>query len=328
MSFFQRLFGQRKPQAPPAVTESTPPKPEPKQAPPAPAPVQPDPDTEPMPRQPAVTEPLSLGQTRPLNIVDDATSYSTLVFGQGSHKGRLREGNEDTFLTLVGMVESSELRLPFGIFVVADGMGGHEHGERASILAAKTITWNVMDRIFMPVFADQEPDEAIQSALEEAMHEANLVVKRDVPDGGTTSTVAVIRGNSIHIAHVGDSRAYLYHDKMLERLTRDHSLVGRLVEIGQMTEEEAKHRSDRNKLYQGIGLNDALDVHQVTRIIPPGSQLLLCSDGLWDVVEEDQMVSIITATPDANEACNKLIDMANENGGPDNITVLLIRFPL
>lgn len=346
MGFFKRLFGQKDVEEVPNTS--------PKAADAAPPPghvieIDTDPTPPPAKSMPPLenlqTKPLdaaelekhtaetaeTYGQTRPLPDLeaDEDGVIPSAIYGieyaKATNPGRTRPNNEDAYLTIDTALESTGTRDPFGVYIVADGMGGHEHGEQASILAAKTIAWCVMDALYMPMLSDRDPDQTPAQTLQEAMHQANLAVKRDVPDGGTTATVAVIQGSLLHIGHVGDSRAYLIKDGIMERLTRDHSLVARLVEIGQMTEDEARVRSDRNRLYQGIGLNEQLDVHQISRQLTSGSQIVMCSDGLWDMVPEEDILSIVLGASTLQQACQVLIEKANNNGGNDNITVILLR---
>jgi serine/threonine protein phosphatase PrpC len=134
-------------------------------------------------------------------------------------------------------------------------------------------------------------------------------------------------GNLAHFAHVGDSRAYLINQRGIEQITRDHSLVQRLIELNQLTLDEAKEHSQRNVLYRALGQSVDLEVDVQTRRMPPASNILLCSDGLWGWVEEHNIQKTIQETHDPQEACNKLIAQANANGGPDNITAILLKMP-
>jgi protein phosphatase len=134
-------------------------------------------------------------------------------------------------------------------------------------------------------------------------------------------------GNMAHVAHVGDSRAYLISKKEVEQLTRDHSLVQRLIELGTITYEESLDHPQRNVLYRAIGQAPDLEVDTMTRRLPAGATILICSDGLWGCVSSAEMLEIVSNTADPQEACDKLVALANAHGGHDNITVVLFRMP-
>jgi protein phosphatase len=167
----------------------------------------------------------------------------------------------------------------------------------------------------------------ITDVLRDSVQRANEAVTEEIPEGGTTVTAAVILGDLAYVAHVGDSRAYLVSDEGIEQITRDHSLVQRLIELDQLTPEEAAEHPQRNVLYRAIGQNDNLDVDVITRRLAARSRLLLCSDGLWNLVPEDTILDEISTHPNPQEACNRLVRMANDRGGPDNITVILVQVP-
>jgi protein phosphatase len=148
-----------------------------------------------------------------------------------------------------------------------------------------------------------------------------------VPGGGTTLTAAVLLGEQLTIGHVGDSRAYLVKDGTTEVITRDHSLVERLRELGQLTPDEAATHPQRNVLYRAIGQGDNLEVDVFTQPIPRGGYVLLCSDGLWGEVPDEEILRIISQSTDLQQACEELVRAANAAGGPDNITAVLVHFP-
>jgi protein phosphatase len=137
----------------------------------------------------------------------------------------------------------------------------------------------------------------------------------------------VIIGDLAYIAHVGDSRIYLIHRGSIEQITRDHSLVQRLIELGQLTPEEAVDHKQPNVLYRALGQNELVEVDTLTRRLPPYSCLLLCSDGLWNQVSDDEILDIIMKHTNPQEACAKLIALANMRGGIDNVTAILLKLP-
>jgi serine/threonine protein phosphatase PrpC len=270
------------------------------------------------------------GATRPLP--EDALiaflGNDHLTFGQATDIGLVRSNNQDSVYSFFSTNRSADERPDFGLFLVADGMGGHHDGEKASALAASTVTLQVVTEIFTPLLAGNiENQVPLTEALMAAIEKANVEVLRRVPDGGTTLTSAVIIGDLAYIAHVGDSRMYLLTKDSIEQITRDHSLVQRLIELDQLTPAEALDHPNKNMLYRALGQNETVEVDTLTRRLPPKSRLLLCSDGLWNQVDEQQIAEIVKQTPNPQEACNKLIALANKHGGADNVTVILLQMP-
>lgn len=270
-------------------------------------------------------------QTRPLPPPKEfVTPNRRMKFGSASDVGQVRNNNQDACLTILASAENIADPPPIGLFVVADGMGGHHDGEQASAVTTQTLAQYVINEVILPHLEGQEPtadQKTIPEVLTEAMIAANQVVQAQVPNGGTTATCAVIRGDLAYVAHVGDSRAYLMTDSNMELVTRDHSLVRRLQELGQLTPEEAEVHPQRNVLYRAIGQGDTLEVDAATRRLPPSSLLLLCSDGLWGVISDEQIAAILQEFDDPQEACDQLVAMANANGGPDNITAVIVQMP-
>jgi protein phosphatase len=177
--------------------------------------------------------------------------------------------------------------------------------------------------------ADLKP---LQEVLGDAISAANVAVRVAIPESGTTLTCALIVGDQLLLAHVGDSRAYLVESNAelppgatgLKHLTRDHSLVQRLQELGQLTAEEASVHPSRNMLYRAVGQGVLLEPDLSAYRLVAHARLLLCSDGLWGVVPEAQIHAIITGQPSLQAACQALIAEANRLGGPDNITAILV----
>jgi len=243
----------------------------------------------------------------------------------------VRSNNQDAAFSFFSTSRNSDQRPDFGLFMVADGMGGHTDGELASAVTVQTLAHRIVGQIVMPLLEGHQPSadqKTIAEVMADAMDAANDAVQIQVPSGGTTATCVVIRGDLAYISHVGDSRAYLVTNRLtIEAITRDHSLVRRLQELGQLSAKDAENHPQRNVLYRAIGQGDNLEVDASVRRLPPGSQLMLCSDGLWGLVDESRMLEIIRENPDPQEACFKLVDEANLNGGPDNITVILVNIP-
>ncbi len=253
----------------------------------------------------------------------------TLVVGRASHIGKVRKRNEDAYFTLQATLSQNNETFPFGLFLVADGMGGHKGGELASALTAREVSGAVLGEFYLPWLTsdvkDARPQHPINEVILEAANEANLAVHRVAPEAGTTLTCALIQGTNAYIVHVGDSRAYLIRQGRLEQITQDHSLLARLIELGQISPEEAASHPQRNVLYKAIGQGSTLEVDFYLKSLPTNSYLLLCSDGLWNFIQEDRMAAIVREAPTPQDACHQLVREANAQGGEDNITVILVQ---
>jgi serine/threonine protein phosphatase PrpC len=230
----------------------------------------------------------------------------------GTDVGRTRSGNEDSYFC--GRT----------VFAVADGLGGHQGGEVASAAAVEPLA-DLDGRDFAT------PAEAAE-ALAGAIAEANsAILERAAADPslwgmGTTVTAAAVAGDLLQLAHVGDSRAYLLRDGTLDQRTTDHTVVGELVRRGRLTPAQAAIHPERSILTRAVGLDPRIPVDAPDPIdLQPGDQVLLCSDGLTEAVRDPQITEILSTNPDGNAACTALIDAANNAGGPDNITVVLLR---
>ena len=249
------------------------------------------------------------------------------LVASGQSVGQRRESNEDCLFTLSTCIAGNTGNPPFGLFIVADGMGGHQNGEVASNTAVRTVTNYVLKKFHNVLFNfPVEPlDESLQEILQGAVLEAQHAVVREAPGSGTTITAALVLGQQLTIAHVGDSRGYLlYNEHRIEAITRDHSLVRRLEELGQITAAEAAVHPQRNVLYRAIGQGDNLEPDVTTTPFPVGGYLLLCSDGLWGLITDDDMSRIVYTSPNIERACQDMVAAANAAGGPDNISVILV----
>jgi protein phosphatase len=164
--------------------------------------------------------------------------------------------------------------------------------------------------------------------MQSAVQEAHRVILKEAPGSGTTLTAMLILDRQMTIAHVGDSRVSLIDsDGFIQTITRDHSLVMRMMELGQLTSEEAAIHPQRNVLYRALGQGEPFTPDITTQPLPESGSILLCSDGLWGVVPEDEIVKLVNSSQDPELACQKLINAANAAGGPDNITAILVRVP-
>ena len=250
-----------------------------------------------------------------------------LTYGIASDVGKLRENNEDACFAMQWHTMTVENRPDFGFFVVADGMGGHLDGEKASGIAVQTLASEMLQSVYMPLLRKFKAGEntTILEALVAASEKANLAVIEAVPGGGTTLSAVAIVGNLAYLVHVGDSRVYLIHTDEIEQLTTDHTLVQRLVEMKELTPEEAEYYPQKNVLYRAIGQNESLKVERLIRTLPSTAQMLICSDGLWDLVDDGTMKRVILESPTPQEACDRLVSLANDHGGTDNISVIVLK---
>ena len=190
----------------------------------------------------------------------------------------------------------------------------------------RTIGTEVTNNIHLPLVAGDSMTDLppVNEILVAALEKANTEVHASVPDGGTTCTAAVLLRNRAFLAHAGDSRAYFITREEIEQITRDHSVVQRLVELGQLTEEEADAHERGNELYRALGYENTLEVDAFSRSLPARSKLLLCSDGLWNLVGDREIHKIVHQFPDPQEACQKLVNLAKTRGGDDNISVVIV----
>ena len=251
-----------------------------------------------------------------------------LVSASSQSVGKQRELNEDSLLTITMTMAGNSGNLPFGLYIVADGMGGHQFGEVASNAAIRTVAGYVLRKFHSYLFQIKTDtmDESFQEIMLGAVNEAQKAIQREAPGSGTTLTAALVLGQQITVAHVGDSRAYFVHpDGRIETITRDHSLVKRLEELGHISAEEAENYPHRNVLYRALGQGEILEPDIFTLAFPQPGHLMLCSDGLWGVVSEQDIVRSINESPTLQRACQNLITAANMAGGPDNISVVLVQ---
>jgi len=274
-----------------------------------------------------VTAPLSEAQLQSIKTMGtNRFEPAQFLVASAQSVGRQRELNEDSLFTLATTIAGNSSNPPFGLFIIADGMGGHQYGEVASNAAIRSISGYVMKKFHNSLFnmPSMPVDESLQEIIQAAVMEAQAAVLREATGSGTTVTAALVVGQQLTIAHVGDSRAYLlYNEQRMEAATRDHSLVRRLEELGQITSAEAAVHPQRNVLYRALGQGETLEPDVVTTPFPIGGYLMLCSDGLWGVVPEEEMKRIIYEAPNMQRACQNLVAAANGAGGPDNISVIL-----
>jgi protein phosphatase len=259
------------------------------------------------------------------------------VFGR-TDVGRTREHNEDAFAvadlstdnpSLLPEVRRHVLGPKGTLFMVADGMGGAAAGEIASAMAVEVVLAEMREKW---IGNDATDSEEFVRAIRRATVAANQQIHNfaashsEYRGMGTTATVAGLLGDVLYVAQVGDSRAYLVRDGVARQITKDQSLMQKLIEAGELTEDEAAQSERRNIILQALGPEPLVKIDLTHQKVRRGDVLVLCSDGLSGQVKKDEIARIVTEETDLVAACKLLIDRANENGGPDNITVIAARF--
>ncbi len=276
------------------------------------------------------TAPLSEAQIRAATRTDRRLEPDQLICCSAISIGRERDHNEDALFCFSAVMAGEKHAINLGIFIIADGLGGHERGEVASRVAVQTVSSHLLKSFYSPFFGPdpKAPEESVQETLEAGIKLAHEAVKKAAPGGGTTLTAVLVFGHRMTIAQVGDSRAYAISSKgAVDLLTRDHTLVRRLEELGQITPEEAEVHPQRHDLYRALGLDVPAEPDTTTTQLPDSGHLLLCSDGLWDVVPAQDMARLVTSEKSLSQACIQLVEAANAAGGPDNISAILVQLP-
>jgi protein phosphatase len=243
----------------------------------------------------------------------DTARFRHLFWHGMSDIGMVRSHNEDCFCCRsLGQ---------YALFVVADGMGGHDAGEVASRIAVETVCADVRAGV------QQMQDPLL--LVSDAVRNANSAVKQEGAsrgsDMGTTLGVALVSDDEAFIASVGDSRIYWIENGSITQVTDDHSLVARLVATGKLTREEARNHPKANLLYRTVGTDERVTVDTFRVGLKAGGSLLLCTDGLWGMVPDEDIRTVCNREQDPQAACIRLVRMANENGGRDNITAVVVK---
>ena len=255
-------------------------------------------------------------------IGDRYTEETTPGLGAMTDVGLCRVLNEDNW-GWAALSKQAQL------LVVADGMGGHDAGEVASAMAVETICRIARERLHEVTGASAD---LLENALDEAFQTSNNGIKDHSiemgNDMGTTLVASLVYNNQLAlVANVGDSRGYLLRQKVLHQVTRDHSLVSRMVEQGRLTPEEARNHPHSNILLRTVGTEHNVDIDIFRVELEPGDQLMLCSDGLWGEVEDDTIEDILNHYDDPRVACRELTRAAHHGGGKDNVTVMIYQVP-
>jgi PPM family protein phosphatase len=260
-------------------------------------------------------------------------------------KGRVRETNEDQFVIAeltktmrVWHTSLTESKMQFGdehghLFLVADGMGGHNAGEQASALAVVAIEQFTLNT-FKWFFHSEGPDaQRVLTQFQAALRQADARILEESVEHpelrgmGTTVTMAFHLDTKLCVVHVGDSRAYIFDGDELHQITHDHTLMADMIRRGALLPEEAAHHRLRHVITNVVGGNEAgVNVESRALDVQAGDRLLLCSDGLTEMLTNDAIAATLRAEVDPRAACTKLVAQANEAGGRDNITVVIVRF--
>lgn len=276
----------------------------------------------------------------------DARTPLTLEVGRCTSVGMVRQENQDAIGILSLQIDDDQPEAtPGGVFIVADGMGGEAQGEVASRIAVRMILAEVARRFLSPATrataSDIANDEAAAlepqttmnldsiAALVESFRAANSrirnMARRLERAAGTTATAIMLFAHEAILGHVGDSRAYLIRGNEVAQLTHDHSLLQRLIELGQYVPEQQGGQVPRNYLYRSLGQSDELEVDTRNFRVGAGDTFLLCSDGLWDLVNVDDIKEVLTSSRNIDEMAAELVRRANERGGHDNSSALIVR---
>lgn len=256
--------------------------------------------------------------------------------GTATHSGQVRSHNEDFVAKLDFSLDQSGVVSPIGLYLVADGMGGQASGERASKNSGKQSLLNFIQSRILPALQarqtqglNPQSDEEARQDLKKLIQEANRLVyeanQKNRSNQGTTMTVALVIGDSAVVANVGDSRTYLWRQGELHQITHDHSLVYGLYQAGEIGRDAIYTHPQRHEIYRSLGEREKIEVDTFVEPLQVGDKLLLCSDGLWEMVRDPDMAQIIARATSPQMACDTLIQAANQNGGKDNISAIVVQ---
>ncbi|MBN2393573.1 MAG: Stp1/IreP family PP2C-type Ser/Thr phosphatase [Anaerolineae bacterium] len=252
--------------------------------------------------------------------------------GHATHQGRRHTRNEDMIVTFTFDKKQQGKSVPIGFYMVADGMGGHDAGDVASHTVYEVVTKWIVETNILPdlrkttrkLTTENVPGQLLEKAIQSAnealvrhaqAHDSNL---------GSTVTAALVIGDVATIANVGDSRTYLLRKGQLRQITQDHSLVARLVEANVIAPEEVREHPRRNQIYRNLGQKSAVQVDIFTVHLQPDDRLILCCDGLWEMVPDAEIQRLVETSRTPQKACDALIAAANQAGGEDNISVIVV----
>ena len=256
------------------------------------------------------------------NSNSDSSAEKARKIGMLTDVGQVRTVDEDSILAADLSFGVNSESSKFLLLAVADGMGGHAKGEEASKIAL-----NAIARAVIPDLLNNTPftkilEKGIQNANQDIL---DYTAKNPEASGmGTTSVCAVVKDNQIHLANVGDSRAYRVSDDEICRVTKDHSYVQALIDEGDITEEQAREHPRKNEITRAVGIMPSIEVDTMKLTLDSDESLLLCCDGVIAHLSDDDIHKIIRDSPDPQTACQEIVYMANERGGSDNISLIIL----
>ncbi len=265
--------------------------------------------------QPAYTRRLrpETGNASDRNVECPETRAALVAWHGISDRGMVRSRNEDSF---------SRVSLgKWSLYVVADGMGGHDAGEVASRIAVETVCRKIKEHVMQ----NKDPLRLIEHVAQQANSEVKKEGAKRGSNMGTTLSLALVDDHTAYIANVGDSRVYWLENGSITQISQDHSLVAKLVATGKMTKEEARNHPKSNLLYRTVGTDEKVKVDTFKLELKKGGSLMLCTDGLWGEVSDEDIHQIVFSSKDARSASEELIRTANAHGGRDNITAVVVR---
>lgn len=244
-----------------------------------------------------------------------------------SSNGKTRERNEDAVFTWVSRESGKKSSASLGLFIVADGMGGHINGELASKTAIEATRSYLNSQLLEPLLSGAKPPDPafIEAEIKQAFYQAQEAVLSKAQGSGTTQTLLFLADNQAYYGHVGDSRLYFNtRSEGLRCLTVDHSLVRRLVDLGQIESSAARDHPQRNILFRALGQGDGFKVDIGRQNLSNPAVFLLCSDGLWGLVEQNVLARYLRPGRQTSETAKRLVALANDAGGTDNISAIVI----
>lgn len=285
-------------------------------------------------------QPLQGGGTATL-VRPERAGFCPYKVGMKSHVGCVRSVNQDSFLVMALAACERSTGLDVLLAVVADGMGGEAEGDKASSLAIRALAAHILrDRIPVVITSEtmklrsEDPVERMQELLREAMEDSNRVIfeysEKDSARRGMGSTLTALMIDWPHavFGHAGDTRAYVLRGSDIDQVTEDHSLVGKLVRLGQLSREDARTSPQRSYLYRAMGTQNELEMDTYSRLLEPGDRLLLCCDGVWEYFSDAELIDFLSSGDDPQETCDRLIDETLRRGADDNCTAIVVHVPL
>ena len=256
------------------------------------------------------------------NSNSDSSAEKARKIGMLTDVGQVRTVDEDSILVADLSFGVNSESSKFLLLAVADGMGGHAKGEEASKIALNAIARAVIPDLLNNTSFTKILEKGIQNANQDIL---DYTAKNPEASGmGTTSVCAVVKDNQIHLANVGDSRAYRVSDDEICRVTKDHSYVQALIDEGEITEEQAREHPRKNEITRAVGIMPSIEVDTMKLTLDSDESLLLCCDGVIAHLSDDDIHKIIRDSPDPQTACQEIVDMANERGGSDNISLIIL----